>query len=269
MNMSGISIYTEVIWAASICAQVMVFFLLFLKGNTQKLPWFTAYTILNLCESGFILVLMSMPGINHSTYVDLAWIAECVTLFAQALATIESLHFTLKPYAGIWGLGWRALAGTAMVVVAIVTLTSRSHGASEVWFEINRGYHLTFATALIACLLLVRYYSIRVPLAYKLIMAGFCLNSCIEALINTFVQLLFHQGYQVHQAAWQSLTLLSFIVTLGIWIVALWRAIPADDRRVAPPTDSDYSQHSLEINEELRLLNEKLMRLWRMEALSQ
>lgn len=264
--MGGISISIEVIWAASICAQVIVFFLLFLKGNTQKLPWFTVYTILNLCESGFILTLMLIPGISESTYLDLAWIAECVTLFAQALATIESLRLTLKPYSGIWGLGWRALAGTAMLVMAIVALTSHGHGASQAWFEINRGYHLIFATALIACLILVRYYSIQVPLAYKLIMAGFCLNSCIEVLINTFVQLLFHQGYQVHQAEWQSMTLLSFVVTLGIWIVALWRAIPADDRRIVPPMDSDYSRLSPEINEQLKLLNEKLTRLWKMEA---
>lgn len=266
--MRSMPISIEVIWACSISVQVILLILLLLKGNFQKLQLFATYTILNLCESGFIFVLIVIFGTNNPTFRDWSWIAECVTLFAQALATMESLRLTIKPYPGIWGLGWRALAATSTLVLAIVALTSRGHGPSEVWFEINRGYHLTFATALIACLLLIRYYSIRVPRAYKLILGGFCLNSCIEVLINTFVQVLFHKGFQVHQTAWQSLTMLSFVVALGIWIVALWKPLPAEERQIAPPTDSAYAQLSPEINAHLSQLNEKLMRLWKLEARS-
>lgn len=266
--MSGMTISTEGIWASSIMAQAILLFLLSLKGNFRRLPFFTTYIILNLCESGFILALMLIPGVSPATYRDLAWISECVTLLAQAFATMESLGLTLKPYPGIWGLGWRALAATTILVVIVVVSTSHGHGGSEVWFEINRGYHLTFATALVACLLLIRYYSIQVPLAYKLILGGFCLNSCIEVVINTIVQILFHNGYMVHQAAWQSLTILSFVTSLGIWIVALRKALPAEDRQVPGFTDSAYARLSPEINGQLSLLNEKLMRLWKMEARS-
>lgn len=241
-------------------------FLLLLKGNFRRLPSFTTYIVLNLCESGFILILMLIPWITPDTYRDLAWISECVTLLAQAFAATESLGLILKPYPGIWRLGWRALVATTALVVMAVVMTSHSHGVSEVWFEVNRGYHLTFATALVACLLLIRYYSIRVPLAYKLILGGFSLNSCIEVLINTVIQILFHKGYIVHQAAWQSLTILSFLTSLGIWIVALRKALPAEDRPAAALTDAAYARLSPEINENLVSLNEKLMRLWKMEA---
>jgi hypothetical protein len=148
----------------------------------------------------------------------------------------------------------------------IVALASRSHGVKEGLFQINRGYHLTFATALVACLLLVRYYSIRVPAAYKLVLGGFCLNSCVEVVINTGIQVLFHNGYEVHQATWQLLTTLTFILALFIWAAALWKTFPVEGRQTAPPSDSTYQRLSPEINERLRELNEKLLQLWKLEA---
>jgi hypothetical protein len=102
----------------------------------------------------------------------LAWCSECVTLLAQALATTEILKVTLRPYQGIWGLAWRALAFTSALVILIVALATHGVWAVATWFELNRGYHLTFAAAVIACLLLVRYYSIPVPAAYKMSLSG-------------------------------------------------------------------------------------------------
>jgi len=254
----------QCIWAGIILGQLSVLILLFVVRNSRKVPFFAAYIALNLCQGGFLVILASVPGIRFATYQNLAWASECVTLVAQALATTEILGITLRPYPGIWGLVWRALVATSALVVMIVTLASHFRGAA--WFQLNRGYHLTFASAVIACLLLVRYYAIQVPAAFKLILGGFCLNSCVEVLINTFIQVLFHKGYEVHQAVWQILTMLSFAVALVIWVVALRKPFPVDDRRIASLTDSAYRQLSPEVNERLRELNEKLLRLWKLEA---
>lgn len=256
----------QCIWVGCILGQLSVLILLFLARNSRKVPFFTAFIALNICQGGFIVILASLPGIRLATYQNLAWASECVTLVAQALATTEILGITLRPFPGIWGLVWRALVATSALVVMIVTLASHYHGASEGWFQLNRGYHLTFAFAVIACLLLVRYYAIQVPTAFKLILGGFCLNSCVEVLINTFIQVLFHRGYEVHQAAWQILTMLSFAIALVIWVVALRKPFPVDDRQIASLTDSEYRRLSPEINERLRELNEKLLRLWKLEA---
>jgi len=182
------------------------------------------------------------------------------------LATTEILRLTLRPYPGIWGLGWRLLAATSSCVILIVVLFSHAPGVEEKLFQLNRGYHLTFASAVIACLFLVRHYSIQIPAAFKLILGGFCLNSCVQVLIYTFIQILFHQGYAVHQGGWQIVSMLSFLAALILWVVALRKLFPVDDRNPASPTDSDYQRLSPEINERLRELNEKLLRLWKMEA---
>lgn len=257
------------LWAFSVLAQLFVLTLLFSRGNSRRLPLFTAYVALNICQAGFLLFVYSHSWSEPAIPGTLAWTSECLTLLAEALATTEILALTLKPYPGIWGLGWRALTVTSGLVVLLVALAARGHWGVARWFQLDRGYHLTFATALIACLLLVRYYSIPVPTAYKMILGGFCFYSCTEILVNTFLQGFFRRNFFLHQAAWQCLTLSSFLIVQMIWAVALWRPLPVDDRLAASPSNADYQRLSPEINEHLRLLNEKLLRLWKVEARSQ
>ena len=264
--MAGMSLSVQSVWACSILAQLFGLTLLLLRRNASKIPFFTAYIVLNLCQAGFMLVLVLIPTLSPAIFAKLSWCAEGITLLAQAVATTEILGLTLRPYPGIWGLAWRALVAVSALVVLIVAWFSHARDTEQLWFQLNRGYHLTFATAVIACLALARYYSIRVPAAPKMILAGFCLNSCVEVLVNTLIQVLFHKGYAVHQTAWLIVNMLSFVATLTIWIVALWRPFPVDDRQIASPSDSAYRRFSPEINERLREINEKLLRLRKLEA---
>jgi hypothetical protein len=257
------------LWACSVLAQLLVVALLFIKGNFRKLPYFTAYVALNICQAGFLFFVYSHSWTNPDTSGTLAWTSECLTLVAQALATTEILEITLRPYQGIWGLGWRALAVTSGIVVLLVALAARGHWVVARWFELDRGYHLTFASALIACLLLIRYYSIPVPPAFKMLLGGFCFYSCTQIVVNTLLQAFFKKDFFRYQAAWQLLTMSSFIVMQAIWAVALRRPLPVEKWQADPPSDSDYQRLSPEINEDLRRLNEKLLRLWKLEALSQ
>jgi hypothetical protein len=154
------------------------------------------------------------------------------------------------------------------IVVLLVALAARGHWVVARWFELDRGYHLTFASALIACLLLVRYYSIPVPPAFKMLLGGFCFYSCAEIAVNTLLQAFFKKDFFRYQAAWQLLNMSSFIVMQAIWAVALRKPLPVEKRQAYPLPDSDYQRLSPEINEDLRRLNERLLRLWKLEALS-
>jgi hypothetical protein len=158
------------------------------------------------------------------------------------------------------------LTVTSGIVVLLVVLAARGHWGFSKWFQLDRGYHLTFASALIVCLLLVRYYSIAVPPAYKMLLGGFCFYSCTEIVVNTLLQAFFSEKYFLHLAAWQLLTMSSFIIVQVVWAAALRKTLPVEDRRPASSSDSDYQRLSPEINEDLRRLNEKLLRLWKLEA---
>jgi hypothetical protein len=264
--MGSFPLYVLVLWACSALLQLIALILLFAKDSFRKLPFFTVYVALNLCQVVFLVLVYSIWGTGSETRKALAWYSECVTLLAQALATTEVLKITLRRYQGIWGLVWRALAFTSAIVVLIVALATRGTWAMAKWFELSRGYHLTFAAAVIVCLLLVRYYSIQVPAAYKMILGGFCLYSCTEILIHTVLQSLVTNTYRAYEPIWQSSTMLSFIGVLFIWVAALWKPLPIENRRAAAPSDSIYQRLSPEINERLRELNEKLLRLWKLEA---
>jgi hypothetical protein len=45
--------------------------------------------------------------------------------------------------------------------------------------------------------------------------------------------------------------------------------LPVENRKPASSSDADYQRLSPEINEDLRRLNEKLLRLWKLEGREQ
>jgi hypothetical protein len=267
--MGSLPLYVLRLWACSVLAQLILLLFLFLRGNFRKLPFFTGYVALNICQAAFVAAVYSIWGTDNTTTTTLDWYSETLTLVGAALATTEVLKITLQPYKGIWGLAWRSLTVISVVVVILVAIATHGSWAAARWFQLDRGYHLTFASAVIACLLLVRYYSISVPAAYKMILGGFCLYSCTEILINTVLQILLKKQFYVYQPIWQSSRMLCFIAVQVLWTAAVWKPLPIQVRPAAPPSDSLYSRLSPEINERLRELNEKLLRLWKLEARSQ
>ena len=153
------------------------------------------------------------------------------------------------------------------MTLVLVAIGSWRNWESAALFELDRGYHLIFATAVIACLLLIRYYSIPVPRAYKLLLGGFCLYSCTEILINSVVQALFYRRFGNYEPLWQFVTMFSFVVAQGMWIAALWRRLPAEGGPQNKNASAGVSPQRLrEIHENLRELNDKLGRLWNLEA---
>src|SRR5580658_5495657 len=108
--MGGLSSYVYWLWAFSVLAQLVLLVLLLFKGNYRKVAFFTTYVVLNLCQAGFLLAVYTYLGMESEPVKVVAWFSEYVTLIAAALATTEILQITLKPYQGIWGLGWRVLA---------------------------------------------------------------------------------------------------------------------------------------------------------------
>jgi hypothetical protein len=254
------------VWQCSIVAQVFVLFLLLFRKSFHKLTLFTVYVALNIGQAGFLLILYSLHGVHPATVRALAWETEAITLVAQALATAEVLGITLRPYPGIWGLGWRALTLISTLVVILVVAATKQAEPEARLFEINRGYHLVFACAVIACLLLVRYYSIPVARAYQLILGGFCFFSCMQVLINTVIEVLFQKRFLDLGPVWEFTTVSSFFIVQVVWAVGLWHPLPGENRQSPSPDSSTYQRMLPAIDEQLRRINEKLARLWKLEA---
>jgi hypothetical protein len=254
----------QYLWATTFLLQAAVCAILISRGHFRRLPFFTAYVALNLCQAVFLYLIYNYYHINWHTTFRAGWWSEAITLVARAFATVEVLHLVLASYRGIWGLAWRLLAGTSLLVLICVSLAS---GGDARWalMEADRGYHLIFATALIACLVMIRYYGIQVATVYKVLLGGFCFYSCIKILINTVLQLFLYRQFVLFYPTWQAVVMFSFLIVVTSWAVALWRPLPATAAQRAVLPASVYLRISPEINRQLQAINKQLMNFFEIE----
>jgi hypothetical protein len=265
--MAGLSKYVQWTWELSVAVQVLVCALLFWKGNFRRLPWFTAYVLSNICQAVAVYLTYIKFGFASRPAAVIAWSLQCVPQLLRVAATTEAIRLILKTYRGIWGLAWRVLA-TAFAVVFFFAVLGSGRELSWAIAAADRGFHLAFGVALVACLLVVRYYSIPVPSAYKALLGGFCFYSCTAVLANTIGRALYLHGHGDFQAGWQLLTMGAFVVVLAIWGLALRKPLAESARQqpYLPEAERTYWEISPRINERLRALNERLDNFWNPEA---
>jgi hypothetical protein len=251
----------EILWAANFVVQLALCGILIGFRHFRKLPFFTVYVCLNVCQSLLAYPIYRHYGAYSREAVLVGWWSEAITLLARIFATVEILHVVLIAYRGIWGLAWRLLAVTSVVVLIGVSVASWGN-AGRALMRADRGYHLIFAAALISCLALIRYYFIRVENAYKVLLVGFCFYSCVMVLLNTV--LYDFQQHSPDASLWQILALFPYLIVLLFWGAALIRPLPAIEKQRALPT-SMYGRISPEINLQLQAINKQLMNFFKIE----
>lgn len=263
--MSGLVQSVQWGWGICVAIRVIVLGLLLFRGHFRKIPMFTTFLAANLCQAGLLYMIYTRFGLDSRTALVLAWVSEACILLLRTLATMEVLHLVLRPYCGIWGLGWRVLAVAFGVVILYAGIEA---GRNVSWAIVlaDRGFHLAFAVALVACLLLIRFYSIRVNSTYKVLLGGFCVYSCTVVLANTVGYALTLRGFATVEPVWQLTKTVAYAGVAGAWALALRKTAPATEKRPVLVAASIYQQISPEINQRLRLLNEHLIQLWKPEV---
>jgi len=254
------------LWGISTAAQAVLCGVLFLRGNFRKIPIFTAYVAANFCQAILMLMVYEGIGFRPQSAIALAWSSQGSIQILRAAATIEALRHVLKPFQGIWGLVWRVLTG-AFGIIFLIAVFDSGRNISWAILLMDRGFHLAFAIALVTCLLMVHYYSVPIPLAYKALLGGFCFYSCTVVLANTLGGILFLRRNANFQTIWQLATMCTFVGVLLVWAVALRNPLPEPTQSgKRQDTEISYWVLSPQINERLRLLNEQLNRLWKPEV---
>lgn len=262
--MKNLDAWISVLWAVSFAFQAIIFVILIFRGYFRILPFFTAYIALNLFQAVFLHAIYARYGQRSTFAYAWAWQSEAVTLVARAFATVELLRLVLLSYRGIWGLAWRLLTLTCLGALVGVGIAARGNG---IWalMEADRGYHLIFATAVIACLALIRYYGIRVEPTYQVLLAGFCFYSGIMILVNTVLQGYLYPQVPAFEPIWQAISVSAYAVVLSVWAVALLRPVPAVAQQRATLPPSAYTQIAPEVHYQLRAINQQLMNFWKIE----
>jgi hypothetical protein len=260
---SDLQLSVRCIWAASALAQFAVLSVLLLRGHARRLPFFTSYIVANLLQDGLLLYVYDHYGLRSTRAFTVGWSSEAVTLFLRLCATAEVIHLAIQAYRGIWGLAWRLLAITSLLVT--IGVVAFSAGDPQ-WTVVaaDRGYHLVFATALLACLLMIQHYRIEVPSIFKSLLIGFCGYSCIKILINAASpSVLYH--FKNFVTVWQTLTLFPFVILLLFFAWALADPLPAVRRQQANLPADVYDRLVPDLQSQLALINSKLIRFFKIE----
>lgn len=267
--MAGLTKYVLWVWEISVAIQIVVCSVLFFKGNFRRLPLFTAYVLSNICQAVALYLIYGRFAFQSWAAVLLGWSSQCVPQLLRVLAISEILRLVLRPYRGIWGLGWRVLT-VAFVVVFSFALIDSGRDPSWAIALADRGFHLAFGVAVVACLLLIHYYSVPIHPVYKALLGGFCFYSCTVVVADTIGRVLSLQGTSDFRTGWQLLTMGTFVAVLAVWAVALRTPLPEPaEQRDLPEAARTYWEMSPRINERLRMLNEHLDHFWHRGASQQ
>jgi hypothetical protein len=262
---SGLSPFLQVIWIASVALQVASLALVVLRRHYRTLPSFTWYIGLNFAQAIILVAAYSHWGFTSTTAFRMFWTTEAITMIAQTLASIEILHRALEDYPGIWALTWRLIT---FAVIAVVVYAGATADRNDQWglMAVDRGYNLTFAVATVACLLLVRHYSISIDRVYKAMLGGFCLYSCGVFVSDTLMQKLFLEHFPKYSEVWNESELLIFLATEFVWIFALVHPVRGKAKTPSASSATAYEEFAPQVNARLRELNDTLRKFFRKQA---
>jgi len=124
------------------------------------------------------------------------------------------------------------------------------------------GIELATAAVIVLLLLFARYYDIVVEPPLRLLAAGLCMYSCVSVLNDTILE----RWLTRYVYLWNALGMVAFLSCLLLWSWAFRKSAP---QAIADPLFLDRSVYLKiipEMNWRLRLLNERLIQFWRLEA---
>jgi hypothetical protein len=265
--MTGLSMFLRSTWLASGVLQVAILALILFRRHYRTLPLFACYVGLNLAQAIVLVAVYSHAGFSSGFAFSAFWTTQVITMIAQTLASTELLHRALQDYPGIWELAWRLILFAVSIVIVYSWATANRN---DQWglLSADRGYNLTFAVAMVSCLLLVRYYSISIDPVYKALLGGFCFYSCGIILADTVLKSQFLHHFPAYSDVWNDSEMLVFFVVLVVWAVALRNPVrvltqaPAGNDRGS----AYYEQFAPQVNAQLRQLNDTLRKFFRKQA---
>ncbi|MBZ5526622.1 MAG: hypothetical protein LAN71_01795 [Acidobacteriia bacterium] len=231
------------------------------SGNGRNYPFFTAYQASNLVQATILLLAYRKFGYVTIAAFAVYWTTQGVVLVLRGLAVAELCRGVLGRFTGIWALAARVLLACASAIILYAVAVSDWHGDKAVT-EASRGLELAIAGVVVSLFLFSRYYQVPFSRQNRALAAGFCLYSCAVVLHNTFgdfVSLRLFNFYNIGM-------MLVFCLSLAIWGRALRIPIPAQAQLPPLLEDDSYQQLSPAINARLRILNDRLISAWKVEA---
>jgi hypothetical protein len=259
--MAGIANLELSLWYLSLVLQTTVVYYLLARKLLYLYPGLLTYLLVNIVQSCALVMAYRYWGFYDSRTEHLAWTSQVPVLLMRAWAITDICRLLLSRYRGIWGLAWRLLLSLA-VVLTFYSFFSAGRKWDHAVLRASASLELTTVVVLVALFLFARHYAIAASPAVRALALGFLVYSSFTVLNHKVLELMLDS----YVAEWQLFSTLPFIVSVYLWLWAIRQ--PAEQTKAGLallPRDVYYAL-APEINVRLRLLDERLARLWNREA---
>ena len=255
----SLSIFSLAHWAISALLEAAILVLALRRRLGERLPIFVVYLTVLVCYEMAGFGLYETIGFRSRIFFYFYWSAQGLFLLLRALVVYEICRSILSPLEGVWRLAKPFLAMMGCVLLAAMLVSARDTplDLSSLIPPGQRGLELIIAGLLIAGLTFCRYYRVRAENYVAWIALGLGFHSIVQATDDTFLPWL------GHFTLWAALSHVSFDVAMIMWVVALWKPLPAIQPSRVLLGQEEYDRLSPQVTAQLRELNTRLLEMWK------
>ena len=259
--MNDLAVVTKVLWAVNTAIELFLLLLLVQRKSVREYPFFFAYISIDI-----LLTLVTIYGYRRWGYDSfpgwtIAWTMQVTVIIARAFAVAEICHNLFEDYRGVWELVRRILLGVGAIVLVYAVIGAR-HNWLMTMPNIQRALELSMATVLVGLFVFARYYEVQPPRDLGSLAIGFLLFSCFGVLNVTVLE----RWLEKYTSVWTLLQMLAFLASVLLWTQALWQKHAVRVRATIHASSDAYRSLTPVVNMKLRLLNDQLSRLLKVEA---
>jgi hypothetical protein len=226
----------------------------------KRLPVFTVYLASVAIVDLIRFFSQTFAGNASWTYFYAYWGTHVPLLVLRGLVVAEICGIAFRQHVGVWKM--------CRIVLGVVAVVLCSHAVVAAWNNQNhirtfitsadRGLELAILVTLVLALGFMRYYLIEVDRLIALVSAGLIFYSAVQVINNEFF-FTWKAFYPIYSA----IVVNSFLISMLIWLVAVWKPLPAPAPARVMLDSRAYGEMMPEMNLRLRQLNDRLLELLR------
>jgi hypothetical protein len=231
------------------------------RGLYKRLPLLAVYlSVVVACDIIRFTLIFTLGPRSKEEFIAY-WATQAVMMLLRAAVIYELCEQLLSDYPGVWRLCVMILFAAAFVLVGVSLMDTMYQGpwVARLFLTFERGMEVEVLGVLVVALCFCRYYKIPVNRLAGLVALGLSLYSAIAILNNTFASHWFGPLLRV----WAEIRGDSFILAEIVWLVALWKPLPEQQRSPELLDSRVYSEMTPVVNFRLRELNAHLEEILR------
>lgn len=251
-------------WSFVVVLEISVLALSLRRGLARRLPGFVGYARALLANELITLYVYRVYGLNSEAYFYCYWILQALLFSLRAVVVYEICKVILSPFAGVWKLTKPALLAIGALLAALAGLSAQHGRYFFTTAVLNGQAGLEFAVVclLIAGLGFCSYYGVRVERYLTWMAFGYGFYSIVHVADNILLQ--YWSGpWLTHFAIWNAVQHSAFDIALVMWVVALWKPLPAERPAPVLLSGNEYKTLGPAVTLQLRELNTRLLEMWK------